>query len=55
MKQKESDRIGLVNKLQTVYGGGDISLETTSLGILRSCKLNKSKTIKIFKSPVRKG
>lgn len=31
MEQKEGDRIGLINKLQTVYGGGDISLEKTSL------------------------
>jgi hypothetical protein len=26
MEQRESDRIGLINKLQTVYGGGDINL-----------------------------
>jgi hypothetical protein len=31
MEQKDSDRIGLINKLQTVYGGGEINLERTSL------------------------
>lgn len=50
MEQKEGDRIGLINKLQTVYGGGDISLERTSLEVLQTCKLNKSKTLKTLKS-----
>ena len=50
MEQKEGDRIGLINKLQTVHGGGDISLERTSLEVLQTCKLNKSKTLKTLKS-----
>ena len=50
MEQRESDRIGLVNKLQTVYGGGDINLQRTSLDVLKSCKLNKSKTLKTLQS-----
>ena len=50
MRQKESDRIGLINKLQTVFGGGDINLERTSLDVLLSCKLNRSKTLKTMKS-----
>ena len=50
MEQKESDRIGLINKLQTVYGGGEIDLEKTSLEVLTSCKLNRNKSLKAVKS-----
>lgn len=50
MSQKEGDRIGLLNKLQTVYGGKEIDLERTSLEVLQSCKLLKSKTLKSIRS-----
>ena len=54
MQQKESDRIGLINKLQTVYGGGEIDLEKTSLDVLTSCKFNRNKSLKSVKSLILK-
>jgi hypothetical protein len=52
MEQREGDRIGLLNKLQTVFNGKEINLEKTSLEVLQRCKLNKSKTVKTI-NPLR--
>jgi len=50
MEQNEDQRIGLANKLQSVYDGREVNLEQASMEVLQNCKLNKSKTMKTVRS-----